>query len=378
MKILIVSEFFPKSSHCEIRGGVEARAFYIARELAKTHKVSVITSLEKGQKKEANFSNISVYRVGSPREYAQLGSFKHRLIFIKNAIKKGSKINADVVDGYNFISYIAAHRIARKRKMKSVATYHDVWLKEWIANVGFASGFAGELTERYILTRKWDKFIAVSQYTRHKLIKAGINPRLVSVVHNGVDLNEIRRIKVRKHQKPTISCVSRLVKYKRIDTLIHAVGLIKRKIPDVQCNIIGTGPEKYNLLNLIKHLHLESNVKLLGFVPNHKDVLKEIKRSHVFCLASSVEGFGMTVVEAMACQVPFVATEIIPVLEVTDFGKGGMVFRIGHYKELAAKLTILLQDKKLQLEKQSEMDYIERYDWKNISRQVEAIYSNIK
>ena len=60
MKILIVIEYFPKSDNCEVRGGVEARCFYIAKELSKKNDVIILTSWEQGTKKEDYFSGIKV------------------------------------------------------------------------------------------------------------------------------------------------------------------------------------------------------------------------------------------------------------------------------------------------------------------------------
>jgi glycosyltransferase involved in cell wall biosynthesis len=378
MKILIVSEYFPWSEKVEIKGGVEARAFYIAKELAKKHDVAVITSLEKGQKKESEFANIKVYRVGNAREYTQAGSLNDRISFVRSAIKKGAELGGfDVVDGYNFLSYFAAYSIAKRSSAKSVATYHDVWLREWVKNVGLASGVPGEITERYILSRNWSHFIAVSNFTKQKLVNAGISPKRISVVHNGVNINEIKKIKAKKYAKPTVVCVGRLVKYKKIDTLVRAIGIIRKSMPDVQCNIIGSGPESESLNAMVKELKLEKNVHLLGFVPEHRDVLAEIKKSNVFCLPSSVEGFGMTVVEALACSVPCVISDIAPLLEVTENGKGCMVFKVNDVIDLAGKLYLLLKDKKLCKKKAGELSYIKKYDWKNISSQVEDVYRKL-
>jgi glycosyltransferase involved in cell wall biosynthesis len=369
MNILIISEFFPHSEHCEIRGGVEARAFYVAKELAKKHKVTVITSLEKGLKKEQGFSGINVIRVGIPRAYTQQGSFIERIAFVRDAMKHGLDVEADIVDGYNFISYLAAYKIARKKKIKSIATYHDVWLRQWIKNVGLLSGLAGEIIERYVLSRKWDRFIAVSNYTRQKLINSGVKKERIAVVHNGIDLEEIGKIRTIKYAAPTICCVSRLVKYKKVDTLIKAVALVKEKIPKIQCNIIGTGPEKKSLNNLIGCLKLEKNAHLLGFIPKHRDVLKEIKKSQVFCLPSSVEGFGMTVIEALACGVPCVISDIPPLLEITEGGRGCAIFRAGNHEELAESIMSLINARE-----KKDMGFLKKYDWKKIAKNVEKAY----
>lgn len=154
MNILIITEYFPSSEECNVKGGVEARAFYIAKNLAKNHNVYVITSWEEGLSQKDEFCGISVIRCGKQRKYSQGGSFIERLSFMNEAVKTGKKLDVDIVEGYNFITYPVAYNISKKLNIPRVATYHDVWLGgEWIKNLGFF-GIFGEILERYILSKK--------------------------------------------------------------------------------------------------------------------------------------------------------------------------------------------------------------------------------
>lgn len=378
MKILLVTEYFPRSDKCEVRGGVEARCFYIAKELAKINEVTILTSWESETKKEDYFSGIKVIRCGKQRNYSQSGSIFARISFAINAYLVGRFIKADVVEGYNFLSYLSAYYIARKTNAKSIATYHDVWLGSWIKNVGFITGIFGELYERLNLSRKWDCFIANSYFTKENLVKIGINKDKINVVYNGVDLENYSKINSIKDNSLTICCIARLVSYKKIDDLIKALNIVKKKFPDIKCNIIGTGPEENNLKDLSKHLGLEKNVKFLGTIDDHEDVIRSIKRSYLFCLPSIVEGFGMVVVESMAVNVPYVCSDIKPIKEVTDNGKGGLLFSAGNYNDLADKIIRLISDKKLYVLKKKEAAlFVKRYDWKLIVKQLQQIYQNL-
>src|SRR3990167_4678365 len=127
MKILLVTEFFPTGKDLRFSGGVEARTYYIAKHLAKNHQVSVLASLTFRTKSREKISNVNVFRVGPPRNYsASVGHFVSRLKFIKNAIEFGSGINADIVDGGNYISHFIAKRISLKKNIPVVAWYPDV------------------------------------------------------------------------------------------------------------------------------------------------------------------------------------------------------------------------------------------------------------
>jgi glycosyltransferase involved in cell wall biosynthesis len=377
MKILIVTEFFPFSDQCDVKGGVEARAFHIARHLAKRHKVTVITSRETGTKEKDSFAGIEVIRVGNERDYSQGGKLSARLSFVREAMKAGKKLSPDVVDGYNFVSYPAAYKIARLHKVPAVATYHDVWIGgEWVKNMG-PSGMLGEIVERRILSMKWSHFIAVSNYTKGKLeTKGKVEPSRITVVYNGIDKEKYSLGEVKK-QPESICFVGRLVKYKRVDLLLKAAKIMLPEFPSLLIKIIGVGPERESLEKMANELGLKEHVKFFGFVEKHEDVVKEIATSKLFCLPSDVEGFGIVTVEALAAGTPFINSAIPPTIEVTDTGKGGQLFEPGNELDLADKASELLKDQSFYDKCLSEAPLVlEKYDWEKLAFQVEHVYEN--
>jgi glycosyltransferase involved in cell wall biosynthesis len=373
LRIAIVTEFFPKSEKVEIRGGVEARAFHVAKQLAKTHDVTVITTREHGARKKDEFLGFEVLRLGRERRYSQKGSLIERLSFVMEGGKITGKF--DVVDGYNFVSYPVAWEIAQRNGAPSIATYHEVWLGKWIENIG-VGGVLGELLERYVLGRNWDKFIAVSRFTGEKLRERGISGRKIEVIPNGIEIREYQKTKVEKFSLPTICCISRLVEYKHVGDLLKAIAIVRKDIPDVACKIIGSGPEEKHLKSLAIRLGLQKNVEFLGFVEEHKEVVKILKASHVFCLPSVVEGFGMVLLEAMASQVPYVASEIEPLVEATD-RKGGLFFKPRDCRDLADKLLQMLKDRNMRKKCIKEGSrHVLNYEWSSIVKRIEEVYKS--
>ncbi|HII08589.1 MAG TPA: glycosyltransferase family 4 protein, partial [Methanosphaera sp.] len=247
-----------------------------------------------------------------------------------------------------FITYPVAYKLAEKLNSKVALRYHDVWIGEWTKNMGI-TGLFGEILERYIFKKDIDLYVAVSDYTRNNLNKYVDNSKTITV-HNIVDFPQVES---EHYSKPTISCVARLVEYKRVNDLIKAVNIIKQEIPDIQCKIIGTGPEEEKLKNLTTQLNLEDNVEFLGFVEEHDDVMKVVNSSDIFCLPSIVEGFGIVIIEAQSLKTPFVAARIPPVVESSG-QKGGLFYEPKDYEQLASQIQRILGDdeliKKLQIE----------------------------
>jgi len=147
-----------------------------------------------------------------------------------------------------------------------------------------------------------------------------------------------------------------------------------KDFPDLQCKIIGTGPEDWKLKQLTLRLGINELVTFSGFVNDRADVLRMIRSSHVLCLPSTLEGFGMVVTEAMACGVPFVAANIPPILEASN-QKGGLFFQCRDVEDLAGKIRMILKDDRLQNRLIHEgLERVKDLKWIDLSKKVETIY----
>ena len=372
MNICIVTEFFPHDESLDIKGGVEVCCYNEATELSKYHNVTVLTSKESSEK-EFYLNNVHVICCGNDRGYVQKGSFSQRLSFMKDAIKKGKNLeNIDLVIGYNFITYPVALKIANKLGSKVAARYHDVWVGEWIKNMGI-TGIVGEILERYILRQNIDLYLAVSDYTNQNLQKY-VKAEKIKTIHNIVDF---KLVESEAYKKPTISCVARLVEYKRVNDLVRAINIVKKEIPEIQCKIIGTGPEEEKLKQLTKELNLEDTIEFMGFVEDHDDVMKTINSSKVFVLPSIVEGFGIVIIESQAQETPFVASQIPPVQESSG-QKGGLFFQPKNYEELSQKLLEILQDEELYKKLQKEgKENSQKYTKEEIGKKLNQAYTEL-
>ena len=361
MDISIISEFFPKSTTREMRGGVEARAYYVARHLSRDHNVRVYAIRERGFPKSHMIGDIRVERVGPETEYSQAGSLFKRARFMRAAARKLKKFPSQVIDGAAIMGYPPAWW---SRANARVITYHDVWIGRWVSNVGWA-GLLGEAMERYILSRGWDRIIAVSDYTRKNLINANVDENIIDVASNGIDLDAIRQIDAEKYDEPTVCCVARLVRYKRVDDLLRALA----EMEDIRLKVIGTGPQMNELVFLAKSLGISDRVDFMGYVESHDQVLKTVASSSALCLPSSVEGFGIAIVEAMALGVPYVASDIPPIREASRGGRGGILYPCGDVKALRQGLETALSKKVA-----AGTCDIEGLDWKNTAEAVQKSY----
>jgi glycosyltransferase involved in cell wall biosynthesis len=118
-------------------------------------------------------------------------------------------------------------------------------------------------------------------------------------------------------------------------------------------------------------------MKFLGTIPQN-ELIRTLQKSQVFCLASSVEGFGIVVIEALAAGTPFVHSDLTVTREITHNGLGGLFFPVGEVDVLAKQLIRLLTDEKLYRQKQMEgQQLIKQYAWARVAKRTEMIYTKI-
>lgn len=378
MKILLVTEFFPQGKDLKFSGGVEARTYFLAKYLAKKHDVHIICTRQENSSALERLSGIRVHRVGPPLKYSETGSIfetPSKLLFILAAIKESAYLKPDIVDGSNFIAHLISKQISDQKKIPAVFWYPDVFIGKWLETSGIISGSAGWLLEKFNFLRGADHFIAISASTANKLKNQNVDLKKISQIPCGVSLSEFK-VKTNKNANKII-CISRLVSYKRIKDLVLAFAFLLRRQPTLQLTIIGSGPEKNKLMPLIKDLKIETKIRFLQNLPRER-LVKELKSSYLFCLPSAVEGFGIATIEAAAAGIPYVVSDIPVLREVTNGGRGGLLFEPGNPNDLAQKIEKLFVSKKLYKQKARQaLDLAQNYSWQEISRQTEKLYKNL-
>jgi len=175
---------------------------------------------------------------------------------------------------------------------------------------------------------------AVSEGVREFCIREdGLAPEKVVTVPNGVDLALIDSCQPADRQKefgvdrstPVIITVANLRPVKGIDTLVRAASTVCRQFPDATFVVIGEAHrQRYlqELQDLARQLGVARNFRFLG---RRKDVYALLKAADVFCLPSRSEGMSNALLEAMACNLPCVATDVGGNLEVMIHNRTGFL-----------------------------------------------------
>jgi glycosyltransferase involved in cell wall biosynthesis len=176
--------------------------------------------------------------------------------------------------------------------------------------------------------------------------------RAVPVVYNGVDTTVFHPLPQKDLLRerlglPTqgvgIAIVSRLVREKGLFELLQAFASVRTACPTAWLAIIGDGPAEPAIRTMVAQERLETAVFLSGRRP-HTEVVEWLNAADVFTLPSYNEGLPNVVLEAMACGLPVIATDVGGVSEVVTHGVTGLLIPKGQVTPLAHAITQLLDE----------------------------------
>lgn len=231
----------------------------------------------------------------------------------------------------------------------------SVWLANWFADV----------------------LLPVSPMTKEQLRAAGVNMDKVHAVECGVDFAGIRDI-VRNVPAKTYDAVymKRLQAVKGVFDLIDIwEGVVKVK-PEAKLVVMGEGVDGDKARQIVKERGLEANIEFVGMVYDFAEKFSRISQAKLFILPTYEENWAIVVGEAMAAGTPVVAYDLKEMVDV--WGEAAFWVPTGDKGAFVGKVISLLDNpdalKKLS---SAAVEYVRRYDWKDIAkRELEYITGN--
>ncbi|MDA1016392.1 MAG: glycosyltransferase [Planctomycetota bacterium] len=186
-----------------------------------------------------------------------------------------------------------------------------------------------------------DCVVGVSDDTAELCRSRGWFPsRKVARVWNGVDLDRFN-IRRTNHSDPTVITVARLSAEKDLETMLQAAKIVAERQPMFRLIIVGDGPERANLQASAQRLGLEETVRFLG---ERNDIAQQLSRAAFFVSSSRTEGVSLTLLEAMATELPVIATRVGGNPEVVVDGETGRLVPPRDPQALAAAILKLIDN----------------------------------
>jgi N-acetyl-alpha-D-glucosaminyl L-malate synthase BshA len=229
---------------------------------------------------------------------------------------------------------------------------------------------------------KSDGVTAVSDYLKQRTIREFDIQRDIKVIYNFIDpvrsvqsRNQCDRESYAPHGEKILMHASNFRPVKRVGDVVRIFAQIHAKIP-AKLILIGDGPERLFIKQLVKDLKLSADVNFLG----EQDHLEPLFLcADLFLLPSEQESFGLTALEAMNCGVPVIATETGGLPEVITHGETGYLYPVGEIEKMAEKsIELLCNPEKHELFKQqARRRAAQSFNADQIIPQYEAFYEEI-
>jgi len=362
-KVLIFS-----TAYLPLIGGAEIAVDEITKRLPNWQFDLITAKIQKGLKEEERINNVNVYRVGFGFSFDKyllpfLGLIKAKQLEKKNNYNLTWSIMASFG---GFLGLFFKNKYPNK---KWLLTLQEGDEPEYILKrVGiFKKWF-------YQIFQKADYFQAISSFLSNWAIGNGI--KTGEIIPNGVDLEIFKSKEDRKNKNEKIVLtVSRLVKKNGVDDLIKAGEYLNFPFKIL---IIGVGPDEEKLKELVRSKGLEDKVIFKGQV-DYDQLPEHYVSADVFVRPSLSEGLGNVFLEAMACGLPVIGTEVGGIPDFLKDKETGLFCEVSNPQDIAEKIKEILKDDNLRnyLIKNGLELVREKYSWDKISSQMKEVFIKI-
>ncbi len=398
MKVLMLTNEFPPYTY----GGAGAHVEYLSRELSRLIPVEVRCFGDQKFERE----NLKVHGVplgtipfGAPKPLHSVFGAVQRCLNMNS-----DGLDADLVHCHTWYTHLGGILAKLNYGIPLVLTTHSLeplrpWKREQLAG-----GYDFSLWVEKTALEMADAIIAVSQGTKEDILKLfNVSEERIHVIHNGIDLHEFRKVGSQEvltrygipTGQPYLLFVGRVTQQKGIIHLIQALSYLDSAFPVVLC---AGSPDTPAIAAEVKEAidrastHRE-HIYWIQDMIDKQSLIELYSHAGVFCCPSIYEPFGIINLEAMACEVPVVASAVGGIPEVVVEDETGFLVPVDQYEEapftpkipdqfaqdLAERINQLMRDPALRKPMgQAGRRRVEKlFSWTAIAEQTKRLYDTV-
>jgi len=358
-------------------GGVEYVVYrYSKMHAGDGHRAYVISSKMKDVANRENIDGVNYIRISKYALATKLPKY------INN-------IKPDLVHTHSYIGALSLSLLWKINKNIPILRHiHDVYIGKLKEYSGWDISKIYERLERILITLPYTGFIVPSAYTGNMLVKLGVPQSMINVVNPGVDVDKFGKsdgtYARKKYNIPSdkkiVGFVGRISTGKGPQFLIEVA-----KSLDAYFVMVGPNPNpktsgivgiRKELERKAKEYGIEERVIFTGKVEEWELPLY-YDSFDIFCLPSLSEGFGMSIIEAMAAGKPVVSFDTTAIPEIVKHGYNGLLAKLKDVEDLREKLVALLSNTTL-YEKlaANAKEFSHRYTWEASYSRLMEVYNN--
>ncbi|WP_081882652.1 glycosyltransferase family 4 protein [Methanobacterium sp. SMA-27] len=359
MKIGVITSVYP-----EFKGDPHGIFVHrLMREISKRgHEVHILAPFS-GGKTDYIIDGVIVEKFNYfyPRKFQRLSG---RSGMIDN-VKEGIFVK------FQFLTFILFNAINSCRKLHDMDIIHVQWpipnglgalfLKTFY-KIPYVNTIFGEevyLSKRYhtipilkLLVNKSSKTITISTGSLKACLESGLKKEKLGIMPFGVDTNFFRPINVQKDKEIfQILSIGYFIERKGFEYLIKAVKEVLKEYDNIKLNLVGSGPLESQIKKLIEELELDKYVQITSNISD-EELLGIYNSSDLFVLPSIVdsqgntEGLGVVLLEAMACGLPVIGSNIGGIPDIIQDHNTGLLVPPKDILELSKSIKCVIKDKK--------------------------------
>jgi len=341
------------------------------------YKINVITWSRQGTfKKEVFNENFIVYRLkginfklnGIVTEYPFLPSMNRYIL----------RLNPDIIDAHShlFLTTYMAIKLSKKQKIPSIVTVHGFAVERGPVVNSAQKIYLFSLARQIFVDAT--RIICLTRYDAHKIMKYyGIKKEKIRIIPNPVDINLFKPANKRP-EAPVFIWVGRFVPEKGLQYLIGAMREVVKIYRDTKLILVGDGPLLPYIKNLVKNYNLESNVVFTGFI-EHNRIPEILSKAYAFIFPSLSEGMPVAVLEAMACGLPVIASDLPGIREIIRNGYNGILVPSKSTFALKEAMIRLISNEQLakKMGERARKHIEKRHSWDCVLKALDGTYKEI-
>ena len=322
-----------------LAGGAEVVNEELAKRLVDNgNEVVFLVGGFKDCQKEEIVDGYKIIRLGS-RWSVYYQAYK----YYKNNLIGWSDL---VIDEINTVPFFAKFYVNER----NILFVHQLCREIWFYQMFFPLNVIGYVLEPiYLWLLKDRKVITVSQSTKNDLMRFGFKKENINIISEGIEIEPVKDINgITKFEKPTILALGAIKAMKRTDHIIKAFEIVKNDINDLQLIIAGATEGQYGkkVLEMIKKSKYKDSIKYLGKVSKERKA-ELMQKSHLLCVTSVKEGWGLVVTEANSQGTPAIVYNVDGLRDTVKNNQTGLICDKNTPENLVEKITNIFKNHEL-------------------------------
>jgi len=289
------------------------------------------------------------------------------------------RLDADAVLNVHFAPYAAPLLFSGRRAQRTVVTFHGPWaLEAQVEGAAGATVAMKRIVERLAYRRECH-YVTLSDAFATVLAESfGVQRESIYVIRPGVDLERFHPGASAQLTVPTVFCVRRLRRRMGLEQLLDAWRIVADELPEARLVIAGKGPLEAVLRTQIVALGLDDSVRLAGFLDDGQ-LVEHFQSAHLTVVPTvALEGFGLVVLESLACGVAPIVTNIAGLPEVPAELCGELIVAADDPRALATRLLEGLTGARWLPDRGQCRSFAERFSWAAAAESYAHLFTSVR